>query len=235
MRDGSVINAVVLDEGPLSMQVMLMTRDTIELSYNNIDHIRFGNRSIKDIDEIIERNKPVQSSRFLNKSGFLVDFSTGYLIGVTPSNRSPFRAFSAGAELGVGTWFAHRYYFGIGTNAETFVRGSGSASLFGETRIHFSKMINAPFIQLRGGYLIDLASRGRNYGSGVSNYNYSGFRGPLGEIGLGYRVEVSNFLLMNFSAGYQYMDLTAIETWEAFRSEINSKVHRVRLGIGLSF
>lgn len=235
MLDGSVINAVVLDEGPSSMQVMLMTKDTIELSYDNIDHIRYGNRSIKDIDEIIKNNRPVQTSRFLNKSGFLVDFNTGYLVGTTPSNRSPFRSFSVGAELGFGTWFAHRYYLGAGANAETFVRGSGNAGIFGESRIHFSKGINSPFIKLRGGYLIDLASRGRNYGSGVSNYNYSGFRGPIGELGIGYRVELSNFLLMRFTAGYQYMDLTATETWEAFQSEINSQVHRARIGIGLSF
>ena len=234
LEDGSVINAEILREGEKSMKVLLLTGDTLDLSYSNINKIKEYNWKSKPIDEIVKENRVLEPTRFGSKTGFIMHFTQSSLIGNTSEFYTPFRAFSLGFDLGLGYWIGP-YQVSAGALIENTVNGNSVFYL--ENKLHLSKKLNTPFMFMRGGYSMEFSSTGPSFSpfTAQSDYDYSGFNGLMIGGGIGYRAKVSNHLFLRFSFGYRYLSLTSTETWLDFSTTTYASLHRIKLNLGVSF
>lgn len=232
LQDGSVLNAYILKEDSASLTVRLLSGDTLHISFPYIHKIIEDNIAVLEVEKLIERNKIKEPSRFLNGSGFLFNMTQSNIFGNSFPG-SPFRPFTIGVDFGLGYWFKHRFYFGTGASVEN--SSNGNAIFYAEHRLNLQKTITTPYLYVKGAYSLELNSSGPQFTPFVSNYRYTGYRGPAFGGGLGYRIELSNYLLMRLEVGYRYMNLVATESWDDFLSKTNAQIHRVAISIGLSF
>lgn len=233
MQDGSVINAFIIKEDSASMRVALLTKDTLNIAYKFINKIYEDSRSTAYVKELIKRNRPTEASRFLKPKGWLISLNQSTIIGNASFERSPFRPVSLGVGMSLRYWYARRLSTEFGANIENSI--SGNFIVFNENRIHFSKNISSPFLFVNGGYSVELSTRGPSFNEFISGYKYSGFRGLMLGAGLGYRIKISNYTLMNLGVGYRYLDLIATERWDGYEVKTLAQIQRIKLNVSLSF